>query len=122
MKCVLSACFQGNNERQYARDNFWLQTLSFKQRVDAGSFSSLYEVRDLVYSIHNLALMNDMKKKVKEILMRTLFLVKLGNFSSRIFVTLLTIVSLYSASIAISNVSIRPLYATPTSVSIYSCG
>ena len=67
MQCVFSACFQGNNERQYARDNFWLQTLSFKQRVDAGSFSSLYEVRDLVYSIHNLALMNDMKKKVKDL-------------------------------------------------------
>ena len=36
-------------------------------RGDAGSFSSLYEVRDLVYSIHNLALMNDMKKKVKDL-------------------------------------------------------
>jgi hypothetical protein len=67
MLCVFSACFQGNNERQYAKDNFWLQTLSFKQRVDAGSFASLYEVRDLVYSIHNLALMNDMKKKVKDL-------------------------------------------------------
>jgi len=58
---------QENNEKQYAKDNFWLQTLSFKQRVDAGSFSSLYEVRDLVYSIHNLALMNNMKKKVKDL-------------------------------------------------------
>ena len=59
--------FQETNERQYARDNFWLQTLTFKQRVDAGSFASLYEVRDLVYSIHNLALMNNMKKRVKEL-------------------------------------------------------
>ena len=68
MSCVLFfACYQGNNERQYAKDNFWLQTLSFKQRVDAGAFASLYEVRDLVYSIHNLALMNDMAKKVKDL-------------------------------------------------------
>ena len=44
-----------------------MQTLTFKQRVDAGSFASLYEVRDLVYSIHNLALMNNMKKRVKEL-------------------------------------------------------
>ena len=46
-------------------DNFWLQSLSWKQNLNALAFNNLFEARDLVNSLYNLALENNMDEKVK---------------------------------------------------------
>ena len=46
-------------------DNFWLQSLSWKQKLNALAFNNLLEARDLVNSLYNLALENNMEEKVK---------------------------------------------------------
>jgi len=46
-------------------DNFWLQSLSWKQKLNALAFNNLFEARDLVNSLYNLALENNMEEKVK---------------------------------------------------------
>ena len=38
-------------ESKYAMDEFWLQKLDFKRKVDASSFTSLHEARALVNNI-----------------------------------------------------------------------
>ena len=44
-------------------DTFWLQCLSFKQRVDSSSFANLIEVRNQVNAIYTLALQNNLGHK-----------------------------------------------------------
>ena len=56
---------QDPEEQRYLVDNFWLQSLSWKQKLNALAFSSLFEARDLVNSLYNLALENNMEEKVK---------------------------------------------------------
>ena len=34
-------------EQKYAVDEFWIQKLDFKRRVDAAAFSNLHEVRSI---------------------------------------------------------------------------
>ena len=57
--------FQDPEEQRYLVDNFWLQSLSWKQKLNALAFNNLFEARDLVNSLYNLALENNMEEKVK---------------------------------------------------------
>ena len=56
---------QDPEEQRYLVDNFWLWSFSWKQKLNALAFSSLFEARDLVNSLYNLALENNMEEKVK---------------------------------------------------------
>ena len=56
---------QDPEEQRYLVDNFWLQSLSWKQKLNALAFNNLFEARDLVNSLYNLALENNMDEKVK---------------------------------------------------------
>ena len=56
---------QDPEEQRYLVDNFWLQSLSWKQKLNALAFNSLFEARDLVNTLYNLALENNMEEKVK---------------------------------------------------------
>jgi len=48
-------CFQGVVNTTYARDNYWLCSVNLQQRIDAASFSSLWEMRDCVANLHGIA-------------------------------------------------------------------
>ena len=50
-------------ESKYALDEFWLQKLDFKRKVDASSFSSLHEARALVNTIFQLVVRNNLGAK-----------------------------------------------------------
>jgi hypothetical protein len=53
--------------RKYALDEFWIQKLDFKRRIDASRFSNLHEVRDIINNIFLLAVRNNLgQKKVVE--------------------------------------------------------
>ena len=54
-------------ERKYAVDEFWIQKLDFKRRVDACAFSNLHEVRSIINNIFLLVVRNNLgSKQVKE--------------------------------------------------------
>ena len=55
---------QDPEEQRYLVDNFWLQSLSWKQKLNALAFNNLFEARDLVKSLYNLALENNIEEKV----------------------------------------------------------
>ena len=57
--------YQDPEEQRYLVDNFWLLSLSWKQKLNALAFTNLFEARDLVNSLYNLALENNMEEKVK---------------------------------------------------------
>ena len=61
----LKLLYQDPEEQRYLVDNFWLQSLSWKQKLNALAFNNLFEARDLVNSLYNLALENNMEEKVK---------------------------------------------------------
>ena len=50
-------------ESKYAMDEFWLQKLDFKRKVDASSFTSLHEARALVNNIFLLVVRNNLGAK-----------------------------------------------------------
>ena len=50
-------------ENKYALDEFWLQKLDFKRKVDASSFTSLHEARALVNNIFLLVVRNNLGAK-----------------------------------------------------------
>ena len=54
--------YQDPEEQRYLVDSFWLQSLSWKQKLNALAFSNLFEARDLVNSLYNLALENNMEE------------------------------------------------------------
>jgi len=50
----------------YARDNYWLCSVNLQQRIDAASFSSLWEMRDGVANLHSISQKSNMETKVQE--------------------------------------------------------
>ena len=50
-------------EQKYALDEFWIQKLDFKRRVDASAFSNLNEVRSIVNNIFLLVVRNNLGSK-----------------------------------------------------------
>ena len=50
-------------ERKYALDEFWIQKLDFKRRIDASRFSNLHEVQDIINNIFLLAVRNNLGQK-----------------------------------------------------------
>ena len=50
-------------ERKYAVDEFWIQKLDFKRRVDASTFANLHEVRSIINNIFLLAVRNNLGQK-----------------------------------------------------------
>ena len=59
-------CFQGVVNTTYARDNYWLCSVNLQQRIDAASFSSLWEMRDCVANLHGIAQKSNMGNQVQE--------------------------------------------------------
>ena len=56
-------CMQQAMEQKYALDEFWIQKLDFKRRVDASAFSNLHEVRSIVNNIFLLVVRNNLGPK-----------------------------------------------------------
>ena len=50
-------------EQKYALDEFWIQKLDFKRRVDASAFANLHEVRSIVNNIFLLVVRNNLGPK-----------------------------------------------------------
>jgi len=50
-------------EHKYALDEFWIQKLDFKRRVDASAFANLHEVRSIINNIFLLAVRNNLGQK-----------------------------------------------------------
>ena len=50
-------------EQKYALDEFWIQKLDFKRRVDAAAFANLHEVRSIVNNIFLLVVRNNLGPK-----------------------------------------------------------
>ena len=50
-------------EQKYALDEFWIQQLDFKRRVDASAFANLHEVRSIVNNIFLLVVRNNLGSK-----------------------------------------------------------
>ena len=50
-------------EQKYALDEFWIQKLDFKRRVDASAFANLHEVRSIVNNIFLLVVRNNLGSK-----------------------------------------------------------
>ena len=50
----------------YARDNYWLCSVNLQQRIDAASFSSLWELRDGVANLHGISQRSNMEAKIQE--------------------------------------------------------
>ena len=63
---VCFAMLQATMISTYARDNYWLCSVHMQQRIDAASFSSLWEMRDGVANLHNIAQKSNMESKVQE--------------------------------------------------------
>ena len=58
LKCLCQAM-----EHKYALDEFWIQKLDFKRRVDAAAFANLHEVRAIVNNIFLLVVRNNLGPK-----------------------------------------------------------
>ena len=58
-------CLQDDNEKRYATDTFWLESIHFKQKIDRMAFTSLFEVRETANSLYSLALEYNLGDKVK---------------------------------------------------------
>ena len=50
-------------EHKYALNEFWVQKLDFKRRVDASAFANLHEVRSIINNIFLLAVRNNLGQK-----------------------------------------------------------
>ena len=50
-------------EHKYALDEFWIQKLDFKRRVDAAAFANPHEVRAIVNNIFLLVVRNNLGPK-----------------------------------------------------------
>jgi hypothetical protein len=50
-------------EQKYALDEFWIQKLDFKRRVDASAFANLHEVKSIVNNIFLLVVRNNLGPK-----------------------------------------------------------
>ena len=50
-------------EHKYALDEFWIQKLEFKRRVDAAAFANLHEIRNIVNYIFLLVVRNNLGPK-----------------------------------------------------------
>ena len=57
---------QGTIGQTYARDNYWLSSVSLQQRIDGASFGSLWEMRDCVANLHGIAQRSNMEAQVQE--------------------------------------------------------
>ena len=57
---------QGTINHTYARDNYWLSSVSLQQRIDSASFGSLWEMRDCVANLHGIAQRSNMETQVQE--------------------------------------------------------
>ena len=56
---------QEDNERRYAVDTFWLESIQFKKKIDTLAFANLFEVRETANSLYSLALEYSLGDKVK---------------------------------------------------------
>ena len=50
-------------EHKYALNEFWVQKLDFKRRVDASAFANLHEVRSIINNTFLLAVRNNLHQK-----------------------------------------------------------
>ena len=57
---------QGTKPSNYARDNYWLCSISLQQRIDAGTFTSLMEMRDAVANLYNIAQRSGLEPEIVE--------------------------------------------------------
>ena len=56
---------QDDDEKKYAIDTFWLESIHFKQKIDRMAFANLFEVRDMANSLYGLALEYNLGDSVK---------------------------------------------------------
>ena len=63
---IVSFVVQGTINHTYARDNYWLSSVSLQQRIDSASFGSLWEMRDCVANLHGIAQRSNMETQVQE--------------------------------------------------------
>ena len=56
---------QEDNERRYANDSFWLESIQFKKKIDTLAFANLFEVKETANSLYSLALEYSLGDKVK---------------------------------------------------------